>query len=255
VVRAVRQIPRGPVSLLSYPEGPMCGRYRLTAKERYLRDHFGIDEVKWSPRWNIAPAQQVPTVRQDARGARRVWAAARWGLVPSWAGDFSVGFSTINAQAETAAAKPAFRDAMRYRRCLIPADGFYEWRRLGAKEKQPYIFGLADDGIFAFAGLWEEWHDRAAGRMLESCAILTTWPNSLVAAVHNRMPVILQPENYDHWLDPRVTDAKRVACLLKPLEGRLMRAYPVSARVNRTENDDAECAREVPGQACTPALF
>src|SRR5262249_19112833 len=131
----------------------MCGRYRLTAKERYLSDHFGLDEdPDWSPRWNIAPTQPVPTIRQDSKEPRRVWATARWGLIPSWAKNPSIGFSTINAMSETAAEKPAFRDAMRWRRCLIPADGFYEWKKLGLKEKQPYSFGLEDANLFAFAG-------------------------------------------------------------------------------------------------------
>jgi putative SOS response-associated peptidase YedK len=152
----------------------MCGRYRLTAKERYIRDHFGLDEdVEWAPRWNIAPTQQVPTICQDAREPRRLWSMRCWGLIPSWAKDSSIGFKTINAVARTAAEKPAFRDAMQRRRCLVPADGFYEWKKLGPKEKQPYNFGIADDGIFAFAGLWERWRDRAAGETLETCTILT----------------------------------------------------------------------------------
>lgn len=235
----------------------MCGRYRLTAKERYLRDHFGLDEedVRWAARWNIAPTQQVPTVRQHPKEPRRTWSLARWGLIPSWAKDASIGFSSVNAQSETAAEKPAFRDAMRWRRCLIPADGFYEWRKLGGKNKQAYNFGLADDGLFAFAGLWERWRDRAAAQTIETCTILTTTPNSLIAGVHNRMPVILRRDDYDLWLDPRVTDPARVVGLFKPFDARLMRSYPVSPRVNRTENDDAECAREVPEDAPTPTLF
>jgi putative SOS response-associated peptidase YedK len=234
----------------------MCGRYRLTAKERYLRDHFGLDEdVGWPPRWNIAPTQQVPTIRQDARAPRRSWAMVRWGLIPSWAKDASIGFRTINAQSETAAEKPAFRDAMRSRRCLVPADGFYEWKKLGPKEKQPYNLGLADDGIFAFAGLWEIWRDRAAAQNVETCTVLTTSANSLVADVHNRMPVILSREDYDQWLDPGVTDPARVADLLKPFDARLMRCFPVSNRVSRIENDDAEFAREVSPKESTPTLF
>jgi putative SOS response-associated peptidase YedK len=224
----------------------MCGRYRLTAKERYLRDHFGLGEdPSWSPRFNIAPTQQVPTIRQDARQPRRVWAMARWGLIPSWAKDPSIGFKTINAMSETAADKPAFRDAMGWRRCLIPADGFYEWERLGPRDKQPYNIGLADDGLFAFAGLWERWRDHKANQMLETFTILTTSPNSLVANVHNRMPVMLGPSDYDHWLDPGVTNPSRVADLLRPFDAQLMRSYPVSKRVNHVENDDEECTREV----------
>jgi putative SOS response-associated peptidase YedK len=175
--------------------------------------------------------------------------------VLSWAKDASIGFSTINAVAETAAEKPAFRDAMRWRRCLVPADGFYEWKKLGPKEKQPYNFGMADDGIFALAGLWERWRDPAAGQMLETCTILTTSPNSLLTGVHSRMPAILTPDEYDLWLDPGVTQPRRVAHLLKPFDARLMRCYPVSERVNRVENDDAECAREVPARTATAQML
>lgn len=235
----------------------MCGRYRLTAKERYIRDHFGLDEdVDWSPRWNIAPTQYAPTVRQEPREPRRTWVIARWGLVPSWTKDASIGFRTTNAMSETAADKPAFRDAMRRGRCLIPADGFYEWKRLGPKEKQPHNFGMADDGLFAFAGLWERWRDESNGQMLETFTILTTAPNSLVSDIHNRMPVILRPEDYDRWLDPRVTNPARINGLLKPFDAALMRLYPVSSRVNHVEYDDAECAREVLGRrAMTQSLF
>jgi putative SOS response-associated peptidase YedK len=234
----------------------MCGRYRLTAKERYIRDHFGLDEdVEWSPRWNIAPTQQVPTIRQDSNEPRRTWMAGRWGLIPSWARDAAIGVRTINAVAETAAERPAFRDAMRWRRCLVLADGFYEWKKLGPKHKQPYNFGLATGGIFAFAGLWERWRDTVAGQTLETCTILTTSSNSLVAGIHDRMPVILSPEDYDQWLDPGVTDPARVANLLKPFEARLMRSYAVSERVNRVENDDPECAREAVAEAAPRMLF
>ena len=131
----------------------MCGRYRLSAKERYLRDHFGIEEeVSWQPRWNIAPTQKIPIVRQDRKEPKRTFGLVRWGLIPFWAKDASIGFKTINAMSETAAEKPAFRDAMRQRRCLIPADGFYEWEKLDTKQKQPYAFGMADDSAFALLG-------------------------------------------------------------------------------------------------------
>jgi putative SOS response-associated peptidase YedK len=132
----------------------MCGRYRLTAKERYLRDHFALDgDVSWAPRWNIAPTQQVPVVRQDRKEPKRTFALLRWGLIPFWAKDTSIGFKTINAMSETAPEKPAFREAMKLRRCLIPANGFYEWAKLATKVKQPYNFGMTDDSLFAFAWL------------------------------------------------------------------------------------------------------
>jgi putative SOS response-associated peptidase YedK len=233
----------------------MCGRYRLTAKERYLRDHFGLDDdPSWTPRWNIAPTQQVATVRQDAREPRRIFRLVRWGLIPYWAKDPAMGFKTINAQAETAVEKPAFREAMRRRRCLIPADGFYEWQKITPQEKQPYHFSMLDDSVFALAGLWESWRD-PAGQTIETCTILTTKPNALVAAVHDRMPAILTPESYDLWLDPGITDPSRVIECLTPFDARLMKKYPVSTRVNRAENDDPECAQEIQLKPTSPLLF
>jgi putative SOS response-associated peptidase YedK len=223
----------------------MCGRYRLTAKERYLRDHFGLDEdPPWQPRWNIAPTQQIATIRQDPKEPRRIFGLMRWGLIPYWAKDQSFGLRTINAMAETAAEKPAFRDAISRRRCLIPADSFYEWKKIGAKEKQAYNFGLAGGSVFAFAGLWDRWRDPKSN-VIESCTILTTKPNSLVAEVHARMPAILDPDDYERWLDPGITDPGHVLDCLKPFDPNRMKKYPVSSRVNRTENDDAECAREI----------
>lgn len=233
----------------------MCGRYRLSAKERYLRDHFGLEgEVSWSPRWNIAPTQPIPIVRQDRKEPKRTFGLVRWGLIPYWAKDASIGFKTINGMSETAAEKPAFRDAMRRRRCLIPADAFYEWRKTGAKEKQPYSFGMIDDTVFAFAGLWERWRD-PAGEFVETCTILTTTPNALVADVHDRMPAILKPEDYDLWLDPGMTNVALIADVLRPIDPRLMKKYPVSTRVNRADNDDQECANEVPIASTAPTLF
>lgn len=233
----------------------MCGRYRLTAKERYIRDHFGLDDdPPWSPRWNIAPTQQIATIRQHRAEPKRIFALMRWGLIPYWAKEPSIGQKTINAMSETAAEKPAFRDAMKWRRCLIPADGFYEWLRFGPKDKQPYNFSLADDSAFAFAGLWEQWRDNS-NDMIETCTILTTKPNSLVADVHDRMPVMLRGEDYDLWLDPGITDSKGVVDCLRPFDASSMKKYPVSARVNRPENDDQECAREIPVVGPVPRLF
>jgi putative SOS response-associated peptidase YedK len=233
----------------------MCGRYRLTAKERYIRDHFGLDEdPAWTPRWNIAPTQQIATIRQHRSEPKRIFGFMRWGLIPYWAKEPSIGLKTINAMSETAAEKPAFRDAMRWRRCLILADGFYEWKRFGPKEKQPYNFGMADDSPFAFGGLWDRWLDQD-NEAIETCTILTTKPNSLVADVHDRMPVMLRPEHYDLWLDPGITDSKRVVDCLNPLDATLMKKYPVSPHVNRPENDDQECAREIPIAGPPPQLF
>jgi putative SOS response-associated peptidase YedK len=198
------------------------------------------EEVDWEPRYNIAPSQQVGIVRQDRTKPERHLSLARWGLIPFWAKDPNIGFKTINARSETAPSKPAFREAFRTRRCLVPADGFYEWQRSG-KAKQPFHFGMGDDSLFAFAGLWDRWKD-PTGQVVESCSILTTTPNALLADVHNRMPAILSPENYDLWLDPGLERVNAVTELLSPFDARLMKRYPVSTRVNFVKNDDPDCA-------------
>jgi len=237
----------------------MCGRYRLTAKERFVAEHFDLDgDVSLAPRYNIAPTQPAAIIRQHPQQPGRVLSQMRWGLVPSWVKDLSIGAGMINAMAETAAEKPAFREALSKRRCLVPADGFYEWQKLGAKERQPFNIGMADDSIFAFAGLWESWHGPAGGEHVNSFTILTTSANVLVAGVHSRMPVILRPDDYELWLDPGFTDSRGMTGLLKRFDARLMKKYPVSKRVNRAENDDPECIREVAPivpQPETPTLF
>ena len=149
----------------------------------------------------------------------------------------------INARSETAATKPAFRDAMRLRRCLVPADGFYEWQRRGSA-KQPFCFEVGDGGLFAFAGLWERWRD-PSGQWVKSCAILTTTPNAVTSTVHDRMPVILAKDDYDVWLDPGMQNVSAISELLKPYEATLMRCYPVSTRINHVANDDEECSSPV----------
>lgn len=242
---------------LSWLLTPMCGRYRLTAKERYIAEHFdlnGDEDVQWAARYNIAPTRDVAIVRQDTRERRRHFSLMRWGLVPYWAKDASFGSRAINAMAETAAEKPAFRDPLRKQRCLIPADGFYEWKKLSSREKQPYNIGLKNDDLFAFAGLWDRW--RSPSGWLETCTILTTSANSLTRNVHDRMPVILQPQDYDLWLDPGITAPARLQHLLRPLDAALMRKYPVSLKVGNPQFDSPECAAEVPPfQTETPTLF
>ena len=224
----------------------MCGRYRLTAKERWLSEYFNLDpeDVEWAARWNIAPTDEVATIRQDRDGPNRIFAEMRWGLIPYWAKDISFGAKAINAVSETAAEKPAFKESMKKRRCLIPADGFYEWKKLGPKKKQPYNIGMADDSLFAFAGLWDRWKD-AEGKIIESCTILTTDANALLKDIHNRMPVIIEKDDYDLWLDPGMTDPDKLTDLLKPFDARLMRVYPVSSTVSSVKNDGPECAEEV----------
>jgi len=202
----------------------------------------GSDEPDWTPRFNIAPTQPVEVIRQHPRDAVRELSLMRWGLIPSWAKDSSVA-SMINARAETAATKPAFRDALKSRRCLIPADAFYEWARAG-KTKQPYCFEVNEGELFAFAGIWNRWKD-PTGQWVKSCSILTTTPNAVTSAVHDRMPVILDPDAYDLWLDPGMKDVSAASELLKPFDARLMRSYPVSSRINRVVNDDLECSAPV----------
>ena len=167
----------------------------------------------------------------------------RWGLIPFWAKDASIGYKMINARAETVASKPAFREALKKRRCLIPGDGFYEWAKNG-KTKTPFCFTRADESIFAFAGIWEQWKN-PEGNMVETCSIITTTPNALCADVHDRMPVILPDETYDLWLDPGYQKTDTICDLLKPCNPDLMRRYEVSSRVNLVKNDDAACAEPV----------
>jgi putative SOS response-associated peptidase YedK len=172
----------------------MCGRYRLSRRKQLIEEYFASvsrGEEDWSPRYNIAPTQPVPVIRQHPKEPVRELSLMRWGLIPSWAKDSAGAASMINARAETAATKPAFRDALKSRRCLIPADGFYEWQKTG-KAKQPYCFEVNDGQLFAFAGIWDRWKD-ASGQWVKTCSILTTTPNAVTLAVHDRMPVILTP--------------------------------------------------------------
>src|ERR1700676_2778481 len=210
----------------------MCGRYRLSRRKQILKEHFDSisGEEDWVPRYNIAPTQPVPIIRQHQKEPRRELSLVRWGLIPSWAKNTSGAAMMINARSETAATKPAFRDALAGRRCLVPADGFYEWLRTG-KTKQPYCFEINDGELFAFAGIWERWKD-PSGQWIKSCSILTTTPNGVTSAVHDRMPVILDRADYDLWLDPGMKDVDAVTEMLKPYDAGAMRSHPVSSRVN-----------------------
>jgi putative SOS response-associated peptidase YedK len=177
----------------------------------------------------------------------------RWGLIPNWARDTSIASGTINAKSETAATKPAFRDPLRLRRCLIPADGFYEWARKGTS-KQPYCFEVNEGELFAFAGLWDRWKN-PDGQWITTCSILTTTPNAVTSTVHDRMPVILDADSYDLWLDPEMQNVTAISELLKPYDARSMRCYPVSTRINHVANDDAECSRPVEVAEVQDRLF
>ena len=223
----------------------MCGRYRLSRRKQIIEEHFDSvsGDEDWGPRYNIAPTQPIPVIRQNPKEPVRELSLVRWGLIPSWAKDASAAARMINARSETAAAKPAFRDALKSRRCLVPADGFYEWAKT-AKGKQPYCFEVNDGELFAFAGIWDRWKS-PDGTWIKTCSILTTVPNAVTSAVHDRMPVILDPDSYDLWLDPGMLDANTASELLKPCDARLMRHYPVSMRINHVANDDAECSTPV----------
>jgi putative SOS response-associated peptidase YedK len=233
----------------------MCGRYRLSRRKQIIEEHFDTvsGEEDWNPRYNIAPTQSVPVIRQNPKEPIRELDMMRWGLIPSWAADSSGAAKMINARSETAATKPAFRDAFQSRRCLIPADGFYEWMRSG-KVKQPYCFEVNDGELFAFAGLWERWKD-SGGVWVKSCSILTTMANAVTSSIHDRMPVILDPDSYDLWLDPGMRNVDAVADLLKPYDGRAMRCRPVSSRINHVANDDAECSAPVELSPIQSRLF
>ena len=233
----------------------MCGRYRLSRRRQLVEEYFDSvsGEEDWAPRYNVAPTHPVPVIRQNPKEPVRELSLMRWGLIPSWSKDSSGAARMINARAETASTKPAFRDAMKSRRCLIPADGFYEWKRDG-KSKQPYCFEVNDAELFAFAGLWDRWKD-PAGNWIKTCSILTTIPNAVTSPVHDRMPVILDPDSYDLWLDPGMTHVDAASDLLKPYDARRMRSYAVSTRINSVVNDDPACSAPVEFAEVQDRLF
>ncbi|MBT9316824.1 SOS response-associated peptidase [Leptothoe spongobia] len=212
----------------------MCGRYTQTHSGTDLAKAFQLTtEPEPPPRYNIAPAQPVSAII-----AGREYRIFQWGLVPSWAKDYKIGYKLINARSETAAEKPSFRAAFKRRRCLIPADGFYEWLRTASnKKKQPFYIHLRDRPLFAFGGLWEQW-EGGDGSYLETCTILTTEPNELMEPIHNRMPVIIPEAEYDRWLTASPFQAKG---LMKPYDADEMEAYPVSTLVNSPRNEVPDC--------------
>ncbi len=224
----------------------MCGRFTLRASTSALAEQFGALAVDiFAPRFNIAPSQPVLVVRlrPDTSLPQKELTSVRWGLIPSWAQDPAIGNRTINARSETVADKPAFRAAFRRRRCLVPADGFFEWRR--GKTKQPFFIEMADQRPFAMAGLWESW-EGPDHSLIESCTILTTVPNALMEPIHDRMPVILSPECYDQWLDASLSGPESVKHLLVPFDAKAMKACPVSTYVNRPTNEGPECIAPIP---------
>jgi len=221
----------------------MCGRFaRATELEAILRRlRFDTSELtELHPRYNVAPGQAVAAVR--AEDGRRLLVSLKWGLIPSWATDPKIAFSLINARAETVAEKPAFRAAFKARRRLIPATAFYEWQKVGTKHKQPYAFAVRDGEMFAFAGLWERWRDNddVESGVVQSCTILTTTANAVVQPVHNRMPVIIPPKDYDAWLDPRTPTAD-LRDVLRPYPDAEMVGRAVSSYVNNARNERPQC--------------
>jgi putative SOS response-associated peptidase YedK len=220
----------------------MCGRFTQTRSWRELVELYrladGLEPLHVPPRYNIAPTQDVPVVRRRADAGERELALLRWGLIHSRAKDMGIGARMINARAETVHEKPAFRSAFRQRRCLVVADGFYEWQKQPRGPKQPYFITVAGDRSFAFAGLWERWN-AAGGPVVETCTIVTTQANELLRPIHDRMPVILTAETSDSWLDTSLP-LETARAQLKPFEGE-MTAQPVGPRVNNARNDDPGC--------------
>jgi putative SOS response-associated peptidase YedK len=218
----------------------MCGRFTLKTSRARIQEMFRLQRLgEFDHRYNIFPSQPVLTVRQQSAGGEREASMLKWGLVPSWSKDPGIGNSLANARADTIAEKPAFRSAFKKRRCLVVADGFYEWGT-GDGGKIPYYFQLKDGELFAFAGLWELWEK--GEEPVESCTLITTEANGLVGRVHNRMPAILAPDEYDRWLDPNEQNAK---ALLRPLPDVWLGCYPVSKLVNNPKNDRAECIARI----------
>jgi putative SOS response-associated peptidase YedK len=220
----------------------MCGRYILISAPEAIRALFRYKEQPNFPaRYNIAPTQPIAVVRHFE--GRREFALLRWGLVPGWVKDPRTFSLVLNARGESVLEKPAFRSAMRYRRCLIPFDGFYEWKQAG-KRKQPYLMRARDSGPMAFAGLWESWMG-PNGEEVETAVIVTTTANARLASLHHRMPVILPPQAFDRWLDHRAVDAEEAAALIVPAREDLLEIYPVSDAVNHAANDSAELIERV----------
>lgn len=215
----------------------MCGRFAQRKPSKVIAETFKVDVPELLPRHNIAPTQHVLAVRESREGREAV--TLRWGLVPSWSKEMPKGAGHFNARGETVAEKPSFRDSFRHRRCLIPADGFYEWQKLRGG-KQPHFFYMKQEEPFAFAGLWDSWRD-AAGDEIESCTILTTSPNELLSAYHDRMPVIIVPQGYDLWLDSAARRPELLRPLLRPYPAEEMSSHPVRTLVN-TPADDSRCA-------------
>jgi putative SOS response-associated peptidase YedK len=221
----------------------MCGRFTLRTSGERLARHFRLARTPELPfRYNVAPTQPIPVIRQTAEG--RQLSMVRWGLVPRWARDMSGAGRMINARAETVATKPAFRDAFKHGRCLVVADGFYEWKKPTPRQREPYLIQLRTGEPFAFAGLWDTWMGPEGP--IETCTIITTDANELVRSLHDRMPVILSPREYDRWLDPALEDVGRLEALLKPVPSESVAMTAVNPIVNNARNEDPRCVEPAP---------
>jgi putative SOS response-associated peptidase YedK len=218
----------------------MCGRFTLQYSAEMLAQIFGVkvsQDIK--PRYNIAPTQQAPVVRISPADNQLHIDYLKWGLIPSWAKDASIGNHMINARSETVDEKPSFKSALKHRRCIIPASGYYEWQEVGGK-KHPLYIKLKDDSLMMFAGIWDHWKS-LEGEVIESFSMLTTSSNELIQPLHERMPVILDHEHKDIWLDFQVSDLEQLRPFLKPYSSNLMEMYPGSDLVNSPRNDNPEC--------------
>jgi putative SOS response-associated peptidase YedK len=217
----------------------MCGRYKLTVPfQEIVRLYNLTNSVNLQPRYNIAPSQDVLAVIYDADAKVRRGEMLRWGLVPFWAQDIKIGYNLINAKAETVADKPAYREAFKKRRCIIPADAFYEWAETGNSLKQPYAIVMKDRGVFGFAGLWEKWTDKASGEVVRSCTIITTEPNALCAPIHDRMPAILDPAEYVRWLGQRPVTTNELHAMLKPYPADQMGCFKIGPKIGNVKYDE-----------------
>lgn len=224
----------------------MCGRFAQRTDPKKVAREFKVSEApEAKPRYNIAPTHEVLAVRESAGGREMTF--FKWGLVPSWAKDPSVGAKLINARSETVEEKPSFREAFRRRRCIIPADGFYEWARRGGGGKQPFFFRMRDERPFGFAGLWERWERE--GRVINSCTILTAAANDVLRPVHERMPVILHPEEYELWLEGSERDGGPLRELLRPYPAEEMVGYPVGTQVNSPGSQGAGLIERAPSNS------
>jgi len=219
----------------------MCGRFTLHTPSTQIREAFHLPDLpslELKPRYNIAPSQDIPIIRDTDTGREMVM--ARWGLIPGWSKESKTKYSTINARIESVSEKPTYRTPFKRQRCLIPADGFYEWKQV-AGNKVPHHIRMKDGNVFAFAGLWDHWEDEDAS--IVSCTIIVMPANEVMKPIHERMPAIIAPAHYDFWLDSRVTDKQEIMQYLNSATSSQLTAYPVSTLVNSPKNNDERCIR------------